>query len=396
MGSELENPGFEGSALFSQGFRPFFLFGSVFTAVAVLFWVPAFEGRQELLTVFLPVDWHIHEMLFGYLPAVLTGFLLTAIPNWTGRLPIRGRSLILLFSLWVAGRLAVMMSGFIGVYVTAIIDCSFLAVVAFMAGWEIVAGRNWRNLKILVPILTLLVANILFHYEVSTEGQADYARRLGLSAALILIMLIGGRIIPEFTRNWLVRENPGRLPLPFNGSDLSIVLLSIIALILWIAKPAETITGISLLFAGCLNVFRLGGWAGDRAFKNPLVLFLHLSFLFIPLGFSLIGTSIIWPGIIPQAAGIHAFGAGAIGSMTLSVMTRATLGHTGQPLVAGAGEQAIFVGVVLSTMCRIIGSLDILSSAYLIHISGVIWACTFLGFALLHAPTMLTPRSTET
>ena len=396
MNSELEDPGFDGTALLSQGFRPFFLFGSLYAAVTVLVWVPVFEGRQDFLSVFTPVDWHIHEMLFGFLPAVMTGFLLTAIPNWTNRLPIRGRPLLLLFLLWLAGRLAVTMSAPIGATATAITDCSFLMAVALVAGREIVAGKNWRNLKVLVPLLGLLVANILFHYEANIQGQADYARRLGLGAALVLIMLIGGRVIPSFTRNWLIRENHGRLPVPFNRSDLGIVLVSTVALIYWVAEPTVAVTGVMMLSAGGLNAYRLVRWAGDRTRKNPLLLFLHVAFLFIPLGFLMIGASIVWLDAIPQAAGIHALGAGAVGAMTLSVMMRVTLGHTGRPLVAGWGEQVIFVGVVVAALCRVFGSLDISPSAYLIHLSGIIWASVFVGFALLHTSAILTPRLRKT
>ena len=391
MGSETKNTDVRVSALFSQGFRPFFLFGSIYTALTVFLWVPAFEGRSELLTIFVPVDWHIHEMLFGFLPAVMTGFLLTAIPNWTGQPPISGRPLLLLFLLWVTGRFAVMMSALIGFHAAMVADCGFLLAVVLVAGREIVASRNWRNLKVLLPLLLLLTANILFHYEANFQGLADYSRRLGLSAALMLIMLIGGRVIPNFTQNWLTKENPGRLPVSFNLSDLIIVLLSIVALMLWTALPSETITGALMLIAGGLNAYRLTRWAGYRTSKNPLVLYLHIAYLFIPLGFLLIGATIVWWVDVQQAAGIHALGAGAIGLMMLAVMIRATLGHTDQPLVAGVGEQVIFAGVVVSTLCRVVGGLEIWPSASLIHLSGLIWACSFFGFALLHISAMFTP-----
>ena len=284
-----------------------------------------------------------------------------------------------------------MMSALIGFHAAMVADCGFLLAVVLVAGREIVASRNWRNLKVLLPLLLLLTANILFHYEANFQGLADYSRRLGLSAALMLIMLIGGRVIPNFTRNWLTKENPGRLPVSFNLSDLIIVLLSIVALMLWTALPSETITGALMLIAGGLNAYRLTRWAGYRTSKNPLVLYLHIAYLFIPLGFLLIGATIVWWVDVQQAAGIHALGAGAIGLMMLAVMIRATLGHTDQPLVAGVGEQVIFAGVVVSTLCRVVGCLEIWPSASLIHLSGLIWACSFFGFALLHISAMFTP-----
>jgi hypothetical protein len=195
-------------AILSYGFRPFFLFGAVYGALAVLLWVPMLTGHLETASLFSPIDWHAHEMLFGFLPAIVTGFLLTAIPNWTGRLPVQGYPLLGLVVLWLAGRVAVWCSAEIGWMAAMALDCAFLLAVAAAAGIEIVAGRNWRNLKVLAPVLALFLANVLFHAEADIFGATDMSRRLALSAALVLIMIIGGRIIPSFTRNWLARERP--------------------------------------------------------------------------------------------------------------------------------------------------------------------------------------------
>jgi uncharacterized protein involved in response to NO len=175
-------------------------------------WLPLFEGEVALPTLFAPRDWHAHEMLFGYVPAVLTGFLLTAIPNWTGRLPLQGLPLLLLVIVWTAGRVAVSYSAHLGWLFTAVIDCAFLVLVVGATAREIVAGQNWRNLKVLVPVTILALANAGFHIEAHVSGAAQYALRTGVAGILILVMLIGGRIVPSFTHNWLVRENPGRLP----------------------------------------------------------------------------------------------------------------------------------------------------------------------------------------
>jgi uncharacterized protein involved in response to NO len=217
-------------AILSYGFRPFFLFGAVYGALTVLLWVPMLTGHLESASLFSPVDWHAHEMLFGFLPAIVTGFLLTAIPNWTGRLPVQGYPLLGLVVLWLAGRFAVWCSGAIGWQAALALDCAFLAAVAIAAGVEIVAGRNWRNLKVLAPVLVLFAANVLFHVEAHVYGVTDFSRRLALSAALVLIMIIGGRIIPSFTRNWLARENPGRLPVPFGRFDSVAIVVSAKAL----------------------------------------------------------------------------------------------------------------------------------------------------------------------
>lgn len=378
-------------AVLSYGFRPFFLAGSLYSGLAIAFWLPLLYGGLETASLFAPVDWHVHEMLFGYLAAIVTGFLLTAIPNWTGRLPVQGMPLFLLFLLWLAGRFAVFFSFEFGWLAAAAIDCAFLAAVAAAAGIEIVAGRNWRNLKVLVPVTVLLAANILFHVEVRLAGTTDVSRRLAIAAAILLIMIIGGRIIPSFTRNWLVRENPGRLPQPFGRADALIIGLSAAALAAWVLFPDAIATGGLLLAAGVANAARLARWAGDRTFRDPLVLVLHLAFLFVPLGLVLCGLATLTPDVVPAAAGVHAFGAGAIGSMTLAVMVRATLGHTGRELRAGPAACAIFAAVMVAGLVRIVAAF-VPASTSLLHLSALLWSAAFLGFAAAFGAMLLSPR----
>jgi len=378
-------------AILSYGFRPFFLAGALYAALAILFWLPLLYGHIETASLFAPVDWHIHEMLFGYLAAVITGFLLTAIPNWTGRLPVQGLPLLLLFLLWFAGRVAVFCSAKIGWFPALLMDSAFLAAVAVAAATEIVAGRNWRNLKVLLPLAVLLSANILFHLEVRMVGLSEISRRLAIAAAIMLIMIIGGRIIPSFTRNWLARENPGRLPQPFGRIDAAIIILSGFALAAWTFLPERLESGLLLLAAGLMNIFRLTRWAGYRTFRDPLVLVLHVAFLFVPIGLLLAGSAAILPEYVPAAPGIHAFGAGAIGSMTLAVMARATLGHTGRDLRADWPSQAMFAAVVASAVLRILAAF-LPASIILLHSSALLWTVAFLGYVLLFGPMLIAPR----
>lgn len=380
-----------GSAILSYGFRPFFLVGSLYAGLTILFWLPLFYGHVETLSVFAPVDWHIHEMLFGYLSAVVTGFLLTAIPNWTGRLPVQGTPLLALLLIWLAGRLAVFFSGEIGWIAAAAVDCSFLLAVAGAAAIEIVAGRNWRNLKVLAPVAVLLAANICFHLEVELNGLSDMSRRLGIGAALVLIMIIGGRIIPSFTRNWLVKANPGRLPVPFNRLDVATIAFSAGALAVWTVSPGAVAAGTMLIAAAMLNLIRLSRWAGDRTLSDPLVLILHVAYLFLPVGLMLGGLAALFPQTVPPAAAVHAFGAGVIASMTLAVMTRATLGHTGRDLRADPGTCAIFVAIVASAVLRIIAAF-VPGQTLLLHASAAAWAIAFLGYAALFGGMLIGPK----
>ena len=378
-------------AILSYGFRPFFLLGSVWAAVAMLAWVPMLSGRLETASLFLPVDWHAHELLFGYLAAVVTGFLLTAIPNWTGRLPVQGAPLAFLALLWLAGRLAVFFSAQIGWLAAMAIDCAFLLAVAGAAAVEIAAGRNWRNLKVLAPVTVLFAANMLFHVEAHLHGVADAGRRLGIAAAIVLVMLIGGRIIPSFTRNWLARENPGRLPVPFGRFDAATIVLSAAALAAWTFLPERAETGILLLAAGLLNLARLARWAGDRTFRDPLVLVLHAAYLFVPAGLVVCGLGALFPDTIPAAAGVHLFAVGAIGSMTLAVMTRATLGHTGRELAADTATCLIFAAILLAGPVRL-AAVFLPGLTALLHLAATLWIAAFLGYAVRYGGMLARPR----
>lgn len=378
-------------AILSYGFRPFFLLGSVYAGVTILFWLPLLYGYLETSSAFSPVDWHVHEMLFGYVAAVVTGFLLTAIPNWTGRLPVQGLPLLTLVLLWLTGRIAVFFSAETGWLAAAVIDCAFLLAVAGAAALEIIAGRNWRNLMVLAPILALLAANILFHAEAHFGGISDIGRRLGIGAAIVLITIIGGRIIPSFTRNWLARENPGRLPVPFNRFDVAVIVTSVLALALWSFLPERVETGLALLVAAGLNVSRLSRWAGDRTFRDPLVLILHVAYAFVPLGMALAALAAVRPEAVAPASGIHAFAVGAVGTMTLAVMVRATLGHTGRELRAGKAGCFVFASILVASAARIGEALG-LPGEWLIHLAACAWAAAFLGFAVLYGGMLLRPR----
>jgi len=381
---------YAGPALFSYGFRPFFLGGAAWAALGILLWLPQYHGELQLPTALAPLDWHIHEMLYGYLAAVIAGFLLTAIPNWTGRLPINGAGLAALASLWVAGRVAILFSAKIGATAAALVDVGFLVIFAAVALREIIAGRNWRNLRVLVVLAILIVGNAVFHAEAIVHGAADYGVRIGIGAAIVLIMLVGGRIVPSFTHNWIARANPGRLPRPFSRFDAASLAVAAFALSVWVVAPRHVLAGVFLLAAGLMHVVRLARWAGDRTVADPLVLVLHVGYSFVPAGFLLVGAAILWPAIVPPSAGIHAWTAGAVGIMTLAVMTRASLGHTGQALQAGPATQAIYLCVVVAVLARIAAAF--VPHIALLHIAALAWVAAFLGFVLVYGPPLTRVR----
>jgi len=381
---------YEGPALFSYGFRPFFLFGSLYAGLAILAWLPLFYGELQVSTAFVPRDWHIHEMLYGYLSAVITGFLLTAVPNWTGRMPLQGKPLIVLVLLWAAGRAAVTASASIGWQAAAIIDVSFLVVVAAAMAREIAKGRNWRNLKVLIALGSLTVGNAVFHLEAHFHGVAEYGIRIGVAAVMMLLMVIGARIVPSFTRNWLSRVNPGRMPASFGTFEMVAMAGTGLALFAWILLPEWQGTGIALIAAGIAQAVVMARWAGDRTWRDRLVLILHVAYAFVPLGFLLTGLAAL--GLIPAGAGIHAWTGGAMGGMTLAVMTRASLGHTGRALVATRMTQGLYLLIIIAALSRVLAVLLPDWTTTLLHVAAVTWSGSFLGFALTYWGVLTKPR----
>lgn len=381
---------YSGPALLSYGFRPFFLLGALYAGGEVLVWLPLLHGEIAISTVFPPRDWHVHEMLYGYLPAVMTGFLLTAIPNWTGRLPIQGAPLLVLVATWVAGRVAIAVSGLTGWFPAAVVDGAFLVLVAAAIAREIIVGKNWRNLKVVAVVTVLAAGNIAFHLEVHVLGSAEYSIRLGIAAFVTLLMLIAGRIIPSFTRNWLARENPGRLPAPFGRFDTVAIMVSAAALLVWVCIPATRITGAALAVGGALQAARLLRWAGDRTSREPLLLVLHIGYAFVPLGFLLLAAASF--DLAPASAGIHAWMVGGVGTMTLAVMTRTSLGHTGRELTASLATQVIYAAVLLAAVARIGAALEPRWNETLLQAAAFAWAAAFLGFAVVYAPILCQPR----
>jgi uncharacterized protein involved in response to NO len=382
---------YQGPALLSYGFRPLFLLGSIYAGTMIPVWLGVFEGELQLPTAFAPRDWHVHEMLFGYVAAIVGGFLLTAVPNWTGRLPLQGTPLALLVSSWLAGRIAVCVSAWIGWEVACAIDAAFPTLLAAAAAREVIAGRKWNNVPVVAIASLFGAGNIAFHIEAHVNGLAESSTRFAAAMVIALVALIGGRIVPSFTRNWLARKRPGRLPAPFGRFDAIVIAVGAIALVAWIVAPVAEATGAILIVAGCLHVVRLARWAGYRTIPDRLVLVLHIAYAFIPVGFLLTGLAAF--DVVPASAGIHAWTGGAIGSMTLAVMTRATLGHTGRMLKASIGTQCLYSAVIVAALMRICASLSPEHMQVLLAAAGIGWTFAFLGFAVLYGPALYAPRA---
>ncbi|PLK22782.1 short-chain dehydrogenase [Porphyrobacter sp. TH134] len=384
-----------GPALLSFGFRPFFLLGALWAALAMALWVAMLAGELTLPTAFDPVSWHAHEFLFGYLGAIIAGFLLTAVPNWTGRLPVTGWPLAGLVAAWLAGRVAVSVSQGLAPLAVAAADLALVAALAVLLVREIIVGRNWRNLPVVGLLVLFGCANALFHSEAASGVYAAQGMglRLGLSAVLMMIAVIGGRIVPSFTRNWLTRQGAGRLPVPpMQSFDLAALGVLLAALLAWVVAPFAAFTGMALALAGGLHLARMARWAGDRTFAEPLVTVLHVGYAFVPLGALVGAVEILGYGWIGPGSAQHLWTAGGLGLMTLAVMTRATLGHTGRALTAGRGTMAIYAAVVVAVLARIAAGAWPEAADALHSLSGMCWIGAFAGFAALYGPMLLRPR----
>ena len=381
----------KGAAIWSRGFRPFFLAAGVWAMIGIALWPPFLSGAIEIPTAFSAVDWHAHEMIFGYGGAVVSGFLLTAIPNWTGRLPVAGWPLAALTALWAAGRLAIFASAFIGRPAAAAVDGAYLIVFAALVAREVIAGRNWRNLKVAALVSAFAFANLAFHFEDARYAVAAYSQRAALALIVALILLVGGRVTPSFTHNWLARVGLAKRPVSFSRSDGAIMALSGASLALWVVAPDWRWAGALAVAAGLGNLWRLSRWRGLSARKDALVLVLHVGFLLAALGFVTIGAHALWPAVVPSAGGVHVWSVGAVGVMTLAMMTRATLGHAGRALVASNATRLAYLSVIAAMLARVGMALLPAFAVPLMHIAAGAWILAFAAFLAAYARMLVRP-----
>ncbi len=379
---------YQGPKILSRGFRPFFLSAGLFAAIAMPLWVVMLSGGLELPGSLSGRAWHLHEMLYGYLGAVVSGFLLTAIPNWTGRLPVVGKPLAMLWALWLAGRIAMMFLATIPV-LAAIIDSAFLLIFSALLWREILAGKNSKNIPVCLIISLFALSNVAFHIDWLTETSSAFAERLGLAMIAILISLIGGRVVPSFTRNWMMNQKLNPLPIGFDNIDKIGLAFGVVAALAWAAIPDFALTGIVFAIAALLYFYRISRWRGMACGGEWLVVILHIGYLWLPVWFTLMAVSIFWPDTLSQATALHALSAGAIGTMTIGVVTRATLGHSGQKLTADFWTKVIYLLIVTGALLRVLADWlpgDLMLTA---AIAGALWTGAFAIFVVVYGPMLL-------
>jgi uncharacterized protein involved in response to NO len=374
----------------AYGFRPFFLLGAIFAALAVPLWLAAYMGALALPSPLPASLWHGHEMLFGYAAAVLAGFLLTATPSWSSRPPVSGVGLAVLALIWLAGRVLSSAGGAVPALAAAV-DLAFLPALAIAITPALQAAPR-RN-RIFLPVLgVFLLANLGVHLDALgvLPGLGWIALRVALDLLALLIALIGGRVVPAFTGNALAaRGEAGRVRTSSMRDRLAIGAL--VLLLLADLGGLTRVAGVIALAAALLHAWRLHGWGGSHTLREPILWVLHLGYLWLAIGLAWKGL-VDLSGFLPPADALHGLAIGAVGTMTLAIMSRATLGHTGRPLRAPPLVVASYVLVGAAAIARLAAPLAPAHAISLLVISGALWSVAFAAFVFSLGPALVRPR----
>lgn len=381
--------------LLSNGFRLLFLCVGAAGVILMGLWLAILKGFWYGSSIAVPLaQWHGHEMLFGLVGAAIGGFLLAAVSKWTNRLPVSGMPLAILVLCWILGRLAMLSSAQLPYGIVAAVDLLYGVLLVFIIGREIMAGGNKRNYKIVVMLSLFSVFNLLFHlgHRYGVE-YSEMALRGVIMQISLMIALIGGRITPSFTRNYLVQKEPDSdkpLPMLFNRFDMFVSASLIVAAISWVVVPVNVITGGLLCLAGVAQWARISRWQGQRILAEPLLWVLHLGFVWLGAGLVLLGLSAY--SLVNASAGLHAIGVGAMAGMILGVASRAALGHTQRALVAGKMMSIAFVLISITALLRVAAVLvEGVAYEHFILSAGVIWLVAFVLFCIRYVPILISP-----
>ena len=377
--------------LLALGFRPFYLGAAAFAVFALPLWLVWYAGYFSAMPAMNGVTWHMHEMIFGFAPAVIAGFLLTAVRNWTGLPTPTGKALAGLFLLWLAGRILILTGP---LPVASVVDLIFLPAVAVAIAIPIWQSRNKRNFKVLAIIAALTLANLVFHLanmHVLPYLLVSTAYKLALDIITLLIAIIAGRVIPAFTSNALANANirrDSRIEFVAIASLIAITLAGVLSP--WWTIP-KTVWIVILAMGALSHSIRLALWAPHRTVSEPLLLMLPVAYAWLPLSLAL--RMLAESGMVPTGMAIHALTIGAMSSLMLAMMTRSALGHTGRPLLAGAAETSAFSLLQLAAITRVLaGSIPAEFYRHAVMASGAMWALAFAIFLIAYWPILTRRR----
>jgi uncharacterized protein involved in response to NO len=380
-------------ALFRQGLRPFFLLCGLWAMVTILLWVVALHGAALPEGPLPPARWHGHEMLAGFIGAALMGFLLTAIPNWTGQPPYAGAPLLLLAGLFVAARLVLLPGAPVPPQAAAIIALLPLPALLLIVLPALVQAATPRLFGLPALILAFWTGDLLMLGEMAGWWNGTFAmgELLALDIALVLVGLIGGRIIPAFTRNALKQAGQAAEIRPLPGVDAAGILALLAVAIVDLVVPDGAFAGVIAAVAAVLALLRLSRWHGLRTFGRPILAVLHLAYLMVPVALAVKAAHLLG-GAGWAAHWLHLQAIGAVALMILAVMPRATLGHTGHPLVASRAMLLAWVLLPAAALLRAFGP-SVLPGMLPYATAGALWILAFGLFLMAHGPMLLRPRA---
>lgn len=375
--------------LFALGFRPFFLMAGIFAVILMALWAGAFVTNRPLTTYYGMTGWHSHEMIFGYACAVIAGFLLTAVRNWTGMETAKGPPLAGLSALWLAGRIMPFFPGGLPPWLIALVDLLFLPALALSLAIPLVRSGQKRNLFFIPLLGAFALADLLVHLELFgfAYGSARAGNFLALDLIILLIVIMGGRVIPFFTERALSGVSPRRWRWLEWSSIVSVIAFMLAELFLPGSIPAGVMAGL----AAASNGLRLAGWYTKRFWAVPLLWVLHLGYAWVVVGFCLKTLAVL--DLVPPQLTLHAFTVGGIGVLTLGMMARVSLGHTGRPLKAARPVAFAFALINLAAVLR--GIVPIIFPYWLLQLaalSGGLWILSFLIFVVIYTPILISPR----
>ncbi len=383
----IESPPPRQFALWDLGFRPFYLFAGIFAALSVPLWAARFAGWLGEWVYASESSWHAHEMIFGYAFAVIVGFLFTAVRNWTGRPTPAGPALGAIAALWLCGRILALTPW---TSLAGAADIAFAAAAAIGIGVPLVASGNRRNYFFIVLIALFGAANLAFHLAKASviDLQPEYLIRLAQDLILLVMSVMGGRVIPMFTANAVPGSKPTRHALLER-----VALGCILAMIAADAFPAsETIIAVIALLAALAHAARLALWQPWLTLGRPMLWILHASYGWVVIHLALRALASL--DIVPGSLATHALTVGAVGGMTLGMMTRTARGHTGRALQAGLAETACYALVQLAAVVRVLVPIAVPAWSFsAVTVSGLLWFAAFALFTIAYWPILTRPRA---
>lgn len=379
-------------ALFDYGFRPFFLLAGVYALLAVPLWLWIYTHGSTMVSGLAPQFWHGHEMIYGFAVAAIAGFLLTAVPSWTGVRGFGGTPLIVLTLLWTLGRVAFFAGDRLPVWALAVAELSFLPAVMLILAPPLIRSRN-RNTPMLfvLGVLWLVDAAFISSVRFSDGVLAQHALHLAINIVLVLVTVIGGRIVPSFTANALRRRGAAVTLESRPWLDRAVIGLTIATAAVDLIAANSVLSGGIAALAAVAHAWRLSGWHGHKTLREPIVWALHIGYAWLPIGFAL---KALWllGDVSWSALWLHAFTMGVFGTMILAVMTRATLGHTGRPLVVSRLTALAYLLLTAGAIVRVSALLAGDAYRHAVACAGALWCLAFALYLFVYSPILIRPR----